>query len=418
MGLIKNFKKNKECRISGSSNLVNILDLGLQPLANSLKKGANDSEKKFSLSISFCPDSSLLQLNETVDKEILFDHYVWVTGTSLATRKYADAFSRRVIETSELERDDLIVEIGSNDGTFLKRFIRNGFTNVVGVDPAKNIAKIANQNGITTLAEFWGSEIADAIVVGYGHAKVVIARNVIAHVSELLDVIEGIEKILHDDGVAIIEFHYAGTILEELHYDSIYHEHLCYFSIKSMCYLLDRFNLIPFHIDTGPISGGSYVIYSSKCDRGKSMDLEQHKEIENEKRVNELCSWQEFARQVVSHRQKTLDIFNSLNGNNIIGFGSSARSQTYLNYCGIDSSRIKAIIDNNPLKQGLYTPGSSIPIVSLEQGMLFKPDLIFILAWTFRDEIVKECRMNGYQGEFLVAFPQNPHCFKTLDDIS
>ena len=253
MALDNNYDTIDKCRIS-NSELINILHLGEQPLANSLKNNQKNNEDKFPLSISFCEESSLVQLNETINKEILFDHYVWVTGTSKTTQRYANVFADRLISNLDPKQEDFIIEIASNDGTFLNPFLTKGYKNVLGVDPAKNIAEIANGNGVNTLPEFWSSSLANQIVADSGQAKVVFARNVIPHVSELIDVMRGIEFVLKEDGVGIIEFHYARKILNELHYDSIYHEHLCYFSIESMTYLLNRFALDPFHIEKSPIS--------------------------------------------------------------------------------------------------------------------------------------------------------------------
>ena len=411
MGLNEKFNTITKCRICGSENLEKVLNLGLQPLANSLKRKPNSKEDKFPLSISFCPDSSLLQLNQTIDKEVLFDHYVWVTGTSITTKIYANAFVERIIEITGLEKEDFIVEIASNDGTFLKPFIAKGFRKVLGVDPARNICKNANKRGIRTVPEFWGSELANELIAKFGNAKVVVARNVIPHVSELLDVIAGIELMLRKDGVGVIEFHDARKIQTELHYDSIYHEHLCYFSIESMTRLLKRFELNPFHIEKSHISGGSWVIFFSKEARNVTAEFDQAVRIEEDSDVNQLSSWKDFAKRAAEHRQKTLEILNSLKGKMVVGFGSSARSQTYLNYCGVNLSHMNAIIDNNPLKQGLFTPGSSIPIVNQETGLKLDPDLIFILAWNFRDEIIKECLSSGYDGKFLVSFPNEPYIF-------
>ena len=408
MALEKKYEIITRCRIS-KGELIDVLYLGEQPLANSLKNNQKNSEEKFPLSISFCEEASLLQLNETVHKEVLFDHYVWVTGTSKTTQSYANAFADRLISNLDLKQENFIIEIASNDGTFLKTFLTKGYKNVLGVDPAKNIAEIANGNGVNTLPEFWSSSLANQIVADSGQVKVVFARNVIPHVSELLDVIRGIEFVLKEDGVGIIEFHYARKILNELHYDSIYHEHLCYFSIQSITYLLNRFALHPFHIEKSPISGGSMVIYFSKEEQQKTPDLQEAVIDENKKQMNELSSWKDFAKRTITHRKETRDMLESLNGKTIVGFGSSARSQTYLNYCEINSEQINVIIDNNPLKQGMFTPGSSIPIVDFSQGMAMNPDLIFILAWNFRDEIVKQCKRYGYTGDFLVPFPNEPY---------
>ena len=393
------------CRVSSSDTLVPVLDLGLQPLANSLKKDADQSESKFSLSVSFCPTSSLLQLNETVSKEALFSQYVWVSGTSDATRTYADLFHDRLLQVAKPEKTDFILEIASNDGTFLKPFIKSGFSNILGVDPARNIAQMANQQGIPTLPEFWSSQVAQDLLTKHGPARVIYARNVLPHVSELLDTVSGIESLLQDEGVGVIEFHDAAEIQRSLHYDSIYHEHLCYFSVASLTYLLNRFNLVPFHIEQSPISGGSWVIYFGKTPRNPSSDLEQALNQEKEQKINELSSWENFADSVKNHRKETLETLSTVEGKTVVGFGSSARSQTYLNYCNIDDKQISGIIDNNPLKQNLYAPGSSIPIVDLSTGLKLKPDLIFILAWNFKDEIVSLCRSAGYDGPFLIPFP-------------
>ena len=262
----------QRCRVSGSGNLIAILDLGEEPLANALKTSPHDGEERFPLTLMYCPESSLVQLRETVDKEVLFSHYTWVTGTSPATREYATLFFQRAVGIAMPDQGELIVEIASNDGTFLMPFLHHGYHNVLGIDPAKNIAAVANERGVHTLVGFWGKQVAEETLARLGCAKLVIARNVIPHVSELQDVIAGIEHLLRNDGVGIIEFHYAGQILQELHYDSIYHEHLCYFSIKSIAYLLQLYGLFPFHIDTSPISGGSYVIYFSKQERHRSDD--------------------------------------------------------------------------------------------------------------------------------------------------
>ena len=264
MDLANNIDTIKKCRISGSSILYPILDLGEQPLANSLKKFNNDNEKKFPLSISFCPKSNLVQLNQTINKNILFDNYIWLTGTSTFANNYAEIFSKNIIENLKIEKNEFIIEIASNDGTVLKSFINKGYKNILGIDPAMNLADIANKRGVRTLAKYMNTSTANEVITNYQKAKIVIARNVIPHVSEILEVIKGINILLEDDGYGIIEFHNAKTIIEELHYDSIYHEHLFYFSIKSITFLLNSFDLIPFDISFSPISGGSCVLFFSK----------------------------------------------------------------------------------------------------------------------------------------------------------
>ncbi|PPR48327.1 MAG: hypothetical protein CFH18_00079 [Alphaproteobacteria bacterium MarineAlpha5_Bin8] len=409
MDLNKNIKIISECRISGSKELNSIIDLGKQPLANSLKKTVDENELKYPLSISFCPKSFLVQLDQTINKNILFDDYIWLTGTSISAKNYAQTFSENVVNKLNISKSEFIVEIASNDGTFLKSFFNKGYKNILGIDPASNLADIANKNGIPTLPEYMNSDTANNIVSKYQKAKIVIARNVIPHVSDILEVIKGFTILMQDDGYGIIEFHNAKTILEDLHYDSIYHEHLFYFSIKSITFLLNSFDLFPFDISYSPISGGSCVIYFSKKNKQTSYELMKAIKIEESSGINNFLAWKEFANKVFNHKQKTFDFINSFKNKKIVGFGSSARSQTYLNFCGITNNEIMAIIDNNELKHNMFSPGSSIPIISFEKGMKIKPDIIFILAWNFKDEIIQSCTNHGYKGSFFIPFPNTPY---------
>ncbi|MGV8121183.1 MAG: class I SAM-dependent methyltransferase [Candidatus Xenobiia bacterium LiM19] len=395
------------CRSCSSQNLVDILDLGAQPLANDFLSAPDSVQQCYPLSIAFCRDCSLLQLKQTVRKEVLFDRYVWLTGTSRTARDYAGTFFARVLQCVKVSRSDLIIEIASNDGTVLKTFVEAGFP-VLGVEPAGNIAEVALSSGVPTLCAYWNRETAQSILESHSRAKIIIARNVIPHVSDLHEVISAISHALDEDGAGIIEFHYGCTILKDLHYDSIYHEHLCYFTIKSLASLLNCFGLYPFHIESSPISGGSHVIYFSKKP-GISGETYLHAAAsERESMCNDLTAWQGFAGRCSEHKAGTSELLSHFNGRIVIGFGASARSSTYLNYCAVTADAVSAIIDNNLLKQGLYAPGSRIPIVSVEKGLSLEPELIIVLAWNFKDEIIQECQDRGFKGHYLIPFPQNP----------
>ena len=404
-----NYETINKCRISDSKELIKVLDLGVQPLANSLKKKQFEDENKYPLTLSFCEKSSLLQLNETVKKEILFDRYVWVTSTSATAKNYAQIFYKSVIKDIPLDKsNDLIIEIASNDGTFLKPFVSNGLKKALGIDPAKNISDLANKDNIKTINDYWSEELSKKMSKQYGKAKLVFARNVIPHVSELNSVIAGVENILGDDGIGIFEIHDANIIFNELHYDSVYHEHLCFFTLKSISFLLNKYNLNPFDIKRSPISGGSFVIFFSKNKKEVSQDLKLAILNEEKSKVNTVNSWKKFALKAADHRNEMTNIIESFSGKKIIGFGSSARSQTFLNYCNFNEKNIDSIIDNNSMKQNLYSPGTNIKIVNFERGINSNPDAIFILAWNFKDEIIKECRSAGYKGKFIIPFPNSP----------
>lgn len=411
MGTFVSFETISTCRVCGQGDLINILHLGDQPLANALVRPGNGTIKKIPLSTAFCPKCALFQLKETVDKQILFNHYVWVTGTSKGAREYAKLFVDRAIKRSCLKRDDMVFEIASNDGTILKQFMAQGMQ-VLGIEPAKNIADIALKEGVRTDCSYWNAASAKRLVGQYGTPKVVIARNVIPHVSELHGVIEGIAQALAEDGTGVIEFHSGRIIAEELHYDSIYHEHLCFFTAHSLGWLLKKHGLYPYAVDKSPISGGSLVFYFSKTKRALEASYWDILDEEKKAGINERFVWEKFAQQALAHREKTIGLLNSLKGKVIVGFGSSARSSTFINFCGMGSNCLKAIIDNNPLKQGWMTPAGDVPIVSFDQGMALKPDIIFVLAWNFGQEIMDECTKRGFSGQFIMPFPKEPRLIK------
>tara|TARA_Y100000589_G_C27197023_1_gene647322 strand:+ start:3233 stop:4486 length:1254 start_codon:yes stop_codon:yes gene_type:complete len=405
----KNSKKLLECRICNSKSIVPILNLGNQPLANSLKKEKKQSESSYALEICQCKNCSVIQLTETINAKLLFNEYVWVTGTSKIAKEYSQIFFNRSRQYLK-NKNAFIVEIASNDGTFLKPFKENGYK-VLGVDPAKNIAEIANRNGVKTIAEFFGIKSSKEIVKKEGQANLIFARNVIPHVENIKDVINGISNLLSQNGVAIIEFHRADVILDELHYDSIYHEHLFYFSIHSLTYLLNSYGLYPFDIDISPISGGSFVIYFSKEKKSKSKILISKEKEEINLGVDQLINWKDFAYKVIDHKKKILQIVSEFNKakKKVIAYGASARSSTLLNFCELNYKNLEVIADKAPMKQGLFTPGTSIPIVSPEEALSDNPDVILLLAWNFKDEIIEELK-NKYlwKGKVILPLPYDP----------
>ena len=399
----------KKCRICNSKNISKVLNLGMQPLANSLKNESNLSEDLYPLEILQCNNCSVIQLTETVKCSILFDKYVWVTGTSKVAIQYSEIFFKRTSKFLN-NKKSFVVEIASNDGTFLKPFKDNGYK-VLGIDPAKNIAKIANQNKIKTRNEFFGTKSAEDIILLEGKANLIFARNVIPHVENIKDVIEGIENLLDKNGVGVIEFHRADIILEELHYDSIYHEHLFYFSIFSLTNLLNNYSLYPFDLDISPISGGSFVIYFSKIKRLKSQFLINSEKEEINLGVEKFAKWKEFSASVSEHKKKLNKIILDFveKKQSLIAYGASARSSTILNYCNIGNNYINLIADKSPLKHNLYSPGSSIKIVEPNIALRDKPDVILLLAWNFKDEIISELKQHyNWSGKVILPLPNDP----------
>ena len=240
------------------------MSLGEQPPANSLRENVTEILKSVPLTICRCQKCTTIQLTETINPEFMFSNYVWVTGTSKGgARDYSKVFADRIISKLKKAEHLFAVEIASNDGTFLHRFKELGHR-VLGVDPAKNLAEIAQKNGIPTRADFFSHDVAKKVVAEDGLADLVFARNVVPHVPDPNDVVAGMATCLHDHGVGAIEFHWMGKILEELHYDSIYHEHYFYHSLHSINELLVRHGLFLFDVAESPISGGSLVAFFSK----------------------------------------------------------------------------------------------------------------------------------------------------------
>ena len=397
------------CRVCRHPNLAPVLDLGPQPLANSLLSGPTSDEIKVPLILCRCEQCLTIQLSETVNPSILFQHYVWVTGTSSTAKSYSETFCERL--SSHLsDGPRFIIEIASNDGTFLRPFVRQG-DRVIGVDPAQNIAKFASETGVPTLNDFFGLQVAKGIRSEHGLATAVFARNVIPHVADVHDVLEGLAYCLSADGVAAIEFHRADIILRELHYDSIYHEHVCYHSIHSLSHLLETYGLYPFDVELSPISGGSFVLYASKQRKSVTKRLNDALVLEIDSGIRDRDAWERFAKNAITHKQELKKIVNEFSsaGQRIIGWGASARSSTMLNFCDLNHHDIEAVLDNAPLKHGLLTPGTHIPIQPPESIRELPPDVVLLLAWNFKEEILDELKGKfSWRGKVILPLPDHP----------
>lgn len=403
------FTEIEACRLCASKDLHDVLDLGDQPPANSLRESLNQSVPSAPLKLVQCAQCAAVQLTATVDPAYLFSQYVWVTATSATARSYSETYCAEVLKRAEVEFP-FVVEVASNDGTFLKQFRDRGCT-VLGVDPARNIANDATIAGIPTWAEFFDIGIARKILAENARPNIVMARNVIPHVKEIHSIVEGLSALVNADGMVVIEFHYAKTIAKELHYDSIYHEHLFYFSIKSLCALFAQYGLSPFDVFSSPISGGSLVLFFSRRNTEPSMALMELIKNEDLSDLNSLSTWRRFGAESKKHARnlKNIVIEYASNGR-LIAYGASARSSTLMNFARIGSDEIECVIDRNPIKHGMYTPGTNIPIVSYDDGLRKLVDKhMLLLAWNFEDEIVRDLRESGFRGDIIVPLPNEVH---------
>jgi hypothetical protein len=395
------------CRICQSPELQEVLDLGLQPPANSFFQAGDPRPPEIPLRLLFCQACFTIQINTNVDPGYLFSKYIWVTGTSSAALEYSHRFVKEALARCE-KKAPFVVEIASNDGTFLRSF-KSRDCRVLGIDPATNIAEFATEHGVPTLAEFFSKELASQLAKEYKEIDLVIARNVIPHVKNIHSVIEGIAVLLGAEGVGAIEFHDCRLIQEMIQYDYIYHEHLFYFSLQSIQGLLKRHQLYTFDLIRSPISGGSWVVYFSKSQHPKSHNLIDAENAETEKGTNTPERWQTFSGIVEAHKEKLKEIVLSQQ-TPVLAYGASARSSTLLNYCDLDYNWVDSVIDKNPLKQGLLMPGSEIPVISYRGGVQKAEgrNRILLLAWNFQNEIVDELRRSGYLGKFIIPLPGLP----------
>lgn len=402
-------KKVTACRSCGGE-LEMFLDLGKQPYANSLLKSTEEAEGAYPLALSFCRTCTLVQLTHSAEPTDLFSHYVWVTSTSSTARRFAETFYAELMRRTTLGKDEYVLEVASNDGTFLRPFQEHGHT-VLGIDPAANIVEMAQAAGVPTLCRFFGAEAAQDLVRERGHAKVIFARNVLPHVAGTHDLIEGLRIALADDGLLAIEVHYAKKIFEELQYDSIYHEHICYFTLRSVEEALKRHGLYVTDIAESPISGGALILYCAPRAPAKAPAmLARFRAAEEKLGLHELARWREFAERVATHREAFLQLIKEeARHGRVVGYGASARSSTLLNYCGIGPELIAEIADQNPLKQGLYTAGTHIRIDDPGHVFVKSPSAVVILAWNFTDEILDILRRErGYVGPCIVPLPISP----------
>ena len=407
------YQEIESCRVCKERELLDFFDLGKHPPTNALLKSPSQKEKYYPLSLSFCKKCSLVQLKQTVDPKELFSSYVWVTGTSKIAQNFSKEFSLQVLKRVEAEKGDFVLEVGSNDGTFLKPFINRGFK-VLGIDPARNIANLASKVGIPTKALFFSSKVARDILKEKGQAKIIIARNVVYHVADTRGFVEGLYLCLSDNGVLVVEVDYAANILEDLRYDSVYHEHLCYFTLKSLERLFSEFDLHIFDVGISPINVGGLIVYARKRKGLVSKRLKGLRKRETRKKVNQFSSWKNFAKKAYKHKEKLVNMLGVAKKKGVIvGYGASARSSTMLNFCGVDRKIITAIADDNPLKQGLYTAGSHILIDSPEKVMRKEPFFVFILAWNFANEITEKLKDKfGYNGGYIIPIPKEPYIKK------
>ncbi len=399
----------ERCRVCGSSTLEEFLDLGVMPLANAFVEPdrARAEERRFPLEAVRCADCGLVQLSVVVRPDVLFRHYLYSSSSSPPLLSHFEALAAEVAARFA-PPESLVVEIGSNDGVLLRPLVARGIW-VVGVEPASNLARLANQSGLETWNEFFGASVAARVARERGRAKAVLASNVLAHIDDLGDVLEGLRELLDEDGVFIAEVPYLVDLLEHLEYDTIYHEHLSYFHLAPLARLFAGGGLELFDVRHLEIHGGSIRIFVGR--RGRHPVNEALREAlrrEGESCLDAPAVYTRFAERVGESRAALRQLLERLRqeGRRVAGLGATAKGNTLLNYCGIGPELIPFIADSTPLKHGLLTPGMHIPI--RPEGAILEehPDFTLLLAWNYADSILR--RFAGYVaagGRFIHPVP-------------
>jgi len=396
------------CRVCEGTDLVKVLDLGFTPPANAYLTAdkLGKPEKSFPLVLYYCLTCSLAQLLDVVAPEILFKDYHFLTGASFPSiahfKKYAEDAVRHIITS----RDDLVIDIGGNDGVLLS-FVKE-FARVLNVDPADNLAPISEAKGVPFYPAFFTSRTADDILAKHGCAKVVTANNVFAHIDPLRDVFKGVAKLIGEEGTFIFEVHWQKHLLEAGAFDQIYHEHLCFHSLHGLTHLVASAGMTIFDVEVVPEQGKSLRVFVGH-NRFPSPRVEQILAEEKAAGLTNEEAHRSFAKKVESNKTTLLTLLRELKaaGNKIAGYGAPAKSNTLLNYCGIGPEIIDYLTDTTVLKQGLYSPGMHIPIVSPDRLLIDTPDYILLLAWNFKEAILKKEQALRDKGvKFIVAVPE------------
>jgi SAM-dependent methyltransferase len=373
------------------------------------KNQLGEPEPKYQLDVYFCPRCFLVQLGEVVSPETLFRDYVYVSGTSNTLRNHFQGLATQVEEFAKLKQSSLVVDIGSNDGTLLRCFQKIG-TRTIGIEPATNIARISQEHQIETINDFFSKDVALGISKEK-KASVVLATNVFAHVDDLNDFVQGVSLLLEDNGVFVIEVPYLADLLQKMLFDTIYHEHLSYFGVAPLVTLFNEFGMRIVDVKRIDSHGGSIRVYvtksSSDLERKESVDLILR--VEKEIGLSSLQTFLNFGSQVNVLKGKLLSMLKQFKaeGKRMVGYGAPAKGNTLLNCCNIGGDLLDYIVDESPLKHGLYTPGTHIEVIPTKYLREDKPDYALLLAWNYASEILEreqEFRRKG--GKFIVPIPE------------
>ena len=401
----------KFCRLCNSKNLKKVFDLGRTPLANSyLKIEISKKLRKYPLKLNYCNNCGHLQLTHSIKPSKMFSNYLYKTNTSKKNFLHFKSYANEIKKMFK-NRNTKILDIASNDGTFLNFFEKKKFFRL-GIDPAKNLKKLSLKKGITQIDDFFTMKKSENIKKKYGKFDIITANHVCAHVEDLNDFFNGVQNLLKDEGLFVFEISYRASVLKKNTFDTIYHEHLDYHALYPISKFLKKFNLNVVNFKTPDAQGGSLRVYTSKNKNSKNQKSIKKQILKEKKQLNlfNVSTYKKFEKKIINCKNKLNSLIQNCINNNmsIAGYGAAAKTTTFLNYFKISEKNIKFIFDDNKLKQGLCIPGTKIKILDPLNMNKKNIDVLIIFAWNYAELIIaKNKKFKKKGGKFLIPFP-NP----------
>jgi SAM-dependent methyltransferase len=402
-------KRTTQCILCGGGRVDEFLDLGETALANQFIRDTDALEPKYPLRIGFCSGCAHVQLMETVPPLEMFENYLYVSSASDTLKNHLWDVSDELVRRYRLGAEDLVVDIGCNDGTLLSGFQRHG-VRTLGVDPAANLAELASGKGIDRFTGLFAAATAEEIVAKWGPASLITATNTFPHIQNLNDFIQGIKTALVPGGVFVIEMHYLLDLIDQVAFDTVYHEHISYWALGPMKQLFERHGMSIIDAERVPLHHGQLRVHVKRqADADVSTGVEKILVEEKAAGLDRFETYLRFAdraQKIKKELHETLTSFRK-QGRRVAGYGAPAKGNTLLGFLEIGPELLPYIVDRSPLKQGLYTPGMHIPVVATERLLADQPDYVLLLAWNFVDEIIEQqAEYVRRGGKFIIPVPE------------